>query len=85
MVIQAEAGRRFSWRTFIALHTLHLEGQFIALHTAQRRFISSPEFWRRLAASVGPEAVLHLRELSPPTFTVKEDLGGVAAKQVSLR
>lgn len=33
-----------SGRAFIALHTLHLVGQFIALHMAQRRFISSPEF-----------------------------------------
>lgn len=67
-----------SGRAFIALHTLHLVGQFIALRTAQHRFILSPEFWRRMAASVGPEAAPHLMELSRPsrTLTVKENLGG---------
>lgn len=67
-----------SGRAFIALHTLHLVGQFIALRTAQRRFISSPEFWRRMAASVGPEAAPHLMELSHPnqTLSVKKNLGG---------
>lgn len=76
-----------SERAFIALHTLHLVGLFIVLHMAQRRFILSPEFWRRMAASVGPEAASHLMELTRPnqTLTVKENLGGMAAKQVFLR
>lgn len=74
---QAEAGLGISGRTFITLHTLHLVGRFIALHTAPRRFILSPEFWRRMAASVGPEAAPHLMELSSPnhTLTVKDNLG----------
>lgn len=69
------------------LHILHLVGQFIALHVAQHRFILSPEFWRRTAASVGPEAAPHLMELSPPnqTLTVNEILGSIATKQVFLR
>lgn len=67
-----------SGRPFIALRTLHLVGQFIVLHAVQRRFILSPEFWRRMAASVGPEAVPHLMELSCPnqTLSVKKNLGG---------
>lgn len=66
-----------SGRPFIALRTLHLVGQFIALHSVQRRFILSPEFWRRMAASVGPEAAPHLMELSCPnqTLSVKKNLG----------
>lgn len=75
------AGRgrvEISGRALIALHALHLVGQFIALHPAQRSFILSPEFWRRMAASVGPEAAPHLMELSRPnqTLTVKENLSG---------
>lgn len=85
--VAGRGGEGISWGAFIALHTLHLVGQFIALHASRRRFISSPEFWRRTAASVGPEAAPHLMELSRPnqTLTVKENLGGVAAKRVFLR
>lgn len=62
-------------------------GQFIVLHTPQHCLILSPEFCRRMAASVGPEAAPHLMELSHPhwTLTVKKNLGSMAAKQVFLR
>lgn len=70
ITVAGRGGVRISGRAFIALHTLHLVGQFIALHTPQRRFILSPELWRRMAASVGPEAAPHLMELSHPNQTL---------------
>lgn len=76
--VEGKGKAKISGRPFIALHTLHLVGQFIALHTALRCFILSPEFCRHMAASVGAEAAPHLMELSRPnpTLTVEENLGG---------
>lgn len=70
ITVAGRGGVGISGRAFIALHTLHLVGQFIALHAPQRSFILSPELWRRMAASVGPEAAPHLMELSRPNQTL---------------
>lgn len=76
---------KISGRVFIVLYTLHLVGQFIALRAQRRCFISSPEFWRRMAASVGPEAAPSSDGIisSKPQHLASRKIW--AAKRISLR